>query len=171
MRYAVCIYYLVPMHQCKICGLLKWTLDACAIYTKLHELTYPRWCMSLVNFKHVQQQNYRAAVVICIVSLVTSVILRNKQEYTKHEFRHHWDVSFFIIIVFRPALKWISISPARILRMPLIRSTSLCLVHEIALLIQYVESITDILSPVPYQWGHAYNYYTLWTVTTFYTVT
>jgi len=105
-----------------------------------------------------------------LVSLVTSVILQNKKECTRYEFRHHWDVSYFIIIVFRPALKWIWISQARILRMPLIRSTSLCLVHEIALLIQYVESVTDILFPVPYHWGHAYNYYTLPIVTVFYTV-
>ena len=101
-----------------------------------------------------------------LVSIVTSVILQNKKEYT----RHHWNVSYFIVIVFRPALKWIWISQARILRMPLIRSTSLCLVHEIALLIQYVESVTDILFPVPYHWGHAYNYYILPTVTVFYTV-
>jgi len=105
-----------------------------------------------------------------IVSLATSMILQNKQECTRYEFRHHWDVSCFIIIVFRPALKWIWIPQARILRMPLIRSTSLGLVHETALLIQYLESVTDILFPVPYQWGHAYNYYTLPTVTKFYTV-
>jgi len=56
VRYAVSIYYLVPMHQCKICELLKWTLDAYTIYTKLHELTYPRGCMFLVNFKQITEQ-------------------------------------------------------------------------------------------------------------------
>jgi hypothetical protein len=123
-------------------------------------------CMPPVNFKHVQLQNYRSAVVY-IVSLVTPVILQNKQECTRYEFRQSWNVSFFIIIFFRPAL-WVS--QARILRMPLLWSTSLHLVQEIALLIQYVESVTDILSPVPYQWGYAYNYYTLQTVTVCFTV-
>ena len=156
--------YLVPMHQCKICGLLKLTFDACKIYTKLHELTYPRGLCPLSISSKLQ--------ISCgyIVSLATSLILQNKQECTRYEFRHHWDVSFFIIIVFRPALQWVWIPQARILRMPLIRSTSLSLVHETDLLIQYVESVTDILFPVPYQWGHAYNYYALWTVTIFYTV-
>lgn len=65
-----------------------------------------------------------------IVSLVTSVILQNKRECTRYEFGYHWDVSFFIIIVFRPALKWIWIRQARILRKPLIRLTSLRLVYK-----------------------------------------
>ena len=120
-------------------------------------------CSLLISNKLQSSSGY-------IVPIFTSVVSKNKKECTRYEFRHHWVVSYFIIIVLRPTLQWIWIPQARILRMPLIRSTSLCLVHEIALLIQYVESVTDILFPVRYHWSHAYNYYTLPTVTVFYTV-
>lgn len=82
----------MPTLQCRICELLKWTLDAWACvlgrqYTHncmnshLHEDCKSKLYMFLVNFKHVQQQNY-TSVEEYIVSLFTSALLQNKQECT-----------------------------------------------------------------------------------------